>query len=71
MGSWPTEREKSGYREQGGERTDRFTNALCTCIEVQENNETAILLGPGDALERHDFLWPGHYVSFLHETHGH
>ena len=68
MGPWPTKREESGHRAQGGGRTDRFTNASCISIETQEDDETAILLG--DAMERRDFLWPGHYVSFRHEAHG-
>jgi hypothetical protein len=62
------EREDGFHWEQGGERKDRSANALCTRLEAPED-ETANLLG--DAVERHDFLWPGRYVSICMEAHGH
>lgn len=64
-----TEREERDHQVQGGERTDGFTNALCTCLkaqETQEADETTIL--PRDAMERHDFFWPGPHVSICVEA---
>jgi hypothetical protein len=72
FGTRLTEREERDHQVQGGERTDRFTNALCTCFkaqETQENNEATIL--PGDAMEHRDFVWPGHHVSICVEAQPH
>lgn len=66
-GTRHAEREVRLHREQGGERTVRFTNALCTRLKAQEDNETANLLG--NAMARHDFLWPRRYVSICIEAH--
>lgn len=62
------EREVRFHREQRGERTNRFTNALCTSLKTQEENETANLLG--DAMARRVFLWPRRYVSICIEARG-
>jgi hypothetical protein len=61
------EREERYIREQRGERTNQFTNALCTRLEAQED-QTANLLG--DAMERRDFLWPWRCDSICIEAHG-